>query len=50
MLEVGDVIRLYFLDNEEKNVYVISLVNLKSSNLEKCSNFLEKNIGIKYGK
>lgn len=50
MPEVGDAIRLYFPDNEEKNGYVISSVNLKSSNSEKRSNPAIKNIGTKYGK
>lgn len=50
MPEVGDAIRLYFPDNEEKNAYAISSVNLKSSNSEKRSNPSEKNIGTKYGK
>lgn len=35
MPEVGDAIRLYFPDNEEKNAYAISSVNLKSSNSQK---------------
>jgi hypothetical protein len=50
MPEVGDVVRLYFPDNEEKNAYVISSANLQSSNSEKRSNPSEKNIGTKYGK
>ncbi|AJG99817.1 phage tail protein [Clostridium beijerinckii] len=50
MPEAGDAIRLYFPDNEEKNAYAISSVNLKSSNSEKRSNPDEKNIGTKYGK
>ncbi|WP_297420151.1 phage baseplate assembly protein V [Clostridium sp.] len=50
MPEVGDAIRLYCPDNEEKNAYAISSVNLKSSNSEKRSNPDEKNIGTKYGK
>ena len=50
MPEVGDAIRLYFPDNEEKNSYVISSVNLKSKNSEKRSNPDYKNIGTKYGK
>ncbi|GEA29414.1 contractile injection system protein, VgrG/Pvc8 family [Clostridium diolis] len=50
MPEVGDAIRLYFPDNEEKNAYAISSVNLKSSNSQKRSDPSEKNIGTKYGK
>lgn len=50
MPETGDSIRLYFPDNEEKNAYAISSVNLKSSNSQKRSNPDEKNIGTKYGK
>ncbi|EKQ50992.1 MULTISPECIES: phage baseplate assembly protein V [unclassified Clostridium] len=50
MPEVGDAVRLYFPDNEEKNAYAISSVNLESSNSEKRSNPDEKNIGTKYGK
>lgn len=50
MPENGDAVRLYFPDNEEKNAYAISSVNLKSSNSEKRSNPDEKNIGTKYGK
>ncbi|WP_308167970.1 hypothetical protein [Clostridium estertheticum] len=50
MPEVGDVIRLYFRDNEEKNAYAISSANLKSSNSEKRSDPAVKSIGTKYGK
>ncbi|WAG55264.1 phage late control D family protein [Clostridium estertheticum] len=50
MPEVGDVIRLYFPDNEEKNAYAISSANLKSSNSEKRSDPAVKSIGTKYGK
>ncbi|MBU3154419.1 phage tail protein, partial [Clostridium estertheticum] len=50
MPEVGDVIRLYFPDNEEKNAYAISSANLKSSNSEKRSDPAVKSIGSKYGK
>lgn len=50
MPEVGDAIRLYFPDNEEKNAYAISSVNLKSSNSQKRSDPSVKNIGTKYGK
>ncbi|BCZ45488.1 hypothetical protein psyc5s11_15550 [Clostridium gelidum] len=50
MPEVGDAIRLYFPDNEEKNSYAISSVNLESSNSQKRSDPSEKNIGTKYGK
>lgn len=50
MPEAGDVIRLYFPDNEEKNAYVISSTNLQSSNSEKRSDPSVKSIGTKYGK
>ncbi|OOM82375.1 phage late control protein Gpd [Clostridium puniceum] len=50
MPEVGDAIRLYFPDNEEKNSYAISSVNLSSSNSEKRSDPSVKSIGTKYGK
>ena len=50
MPEVGDVIRLYFPDNEEKNAYAISSTNLESSNSEKRSDPSVKSIGTKYGK
>lgn len=50
MPEVGDVIRLYFPDNEEKNAYAISSINLESSNSEKRSNPSVKSLGTKYGK
>lgn len=50
MPEVGDAIRLYIPDNEEKNAYAISSVNLESSNSQKRSDPSEKNIGTKYGK
>ena len=50
MPEVGDAIRLYFPDNEEKNAYAISSVNLKSSNSKKRSDPSVKSIGTKYGK
>jgi len=50
MPEVNDAIRLYFPDHEEKNSYVISSVNLQSSNSEKRSDPAIKNIGTKYGK
>lgn len=50
MPEVGDAVRLYFPDHEEKNSYVISSVNLKSKKSEKRSNPDYKNIGTKYGK
>lgn len=50
MPEVGDAIRLYLPDNEEKNAYAISSVNIKSSNQEKRSDPSVKSIGTKYGK
>ena len=50
MPEVGDAIRLYFPDNEEKNAFVISSVNQKSNNSEKRSDPSVKSIGTKYGK
>lgn len=50
MPEVGDAIRLYIPDNEEKNSYAISSVNLSSSNSEKRSDPSVKSIGTKYGK
>lgn len=50
MPEVGDSIRLYFPDNEEKNAYAISSTNLKSSNSQKRSDPSVKSIGTKYGK
>ena len=50
MPEKGDAVRLYFPDNEEKNAYVISSVNLKSRDTEKRSDPSVKSIGTKYGK
>lgn len=50
MPEVGDAIRLYFPDNEEKNSYAISSVNLNSQNSQKRSDPSVKSIGTKYGK
>lgn len=50
MPEKGDAIRLYFPDNVEKNAYVISSVNLKSSDSKKRSDPSVKSIGTKYGK
>ncbi|MBI6871346.1 contractile injection system protein, VgrG/Pvc8 family [Clostridium aciditolerans] len=50
MPEVGDSIRLYFPDNEEKNAYAISSTNLKLSNSQKRSDPSVKSIGTKYGK
>ncbi|WP_297423988.1 phage baseplate assembly protein V [Clostridium sp.] len=50
MPEIGDAVRLYFPDHEEKNSYVISSVNLKSKKSEKRSNPDDKNIGTKYRK
>ncbi|WP_027624794.1 contractile injection system protein, VgrG/Pvc8 family [Clostridium lundense] len=50
MPEIGDAIRLYFPDNEEKNAYAISSVNIKSSNSKKRSDPSVKSLGTKYGK
>ena len=50
MPEVGDAIRLYFPDSDEKNGYAISSVNLESSNAEKRSDPSVKSLGTKYGK
>jgi hypothetical protein len=50
MPEVGDAIRVYFPDNEEKNAYAISSTNLESSNSQKRSDPSVKSLGTKYGK
>lgn len=50
MPENGDAIRMYFPDNDEKNAYAISSVNLESSNAEKRSDPSVKSLGTKYGK
>ena len=50
MPEVGDNIRLYFPDNDEKNGYVISSVNVQSKDSNKRSDPSVKSIGTKYGK
>lgn len=50
MPEAGDAIRLYFPDNVEKNAYVISSVNLKSSDTQKRSDPAVKSLSTKYGK
>lgn len=50
MPENGDAVRLYFPDNVEKNAYVISSVNLKSSNSQKRSDPSVKSLSTKYGK
>ncbi|AQS08744.1 phage late control gene D protein Gpd [Clostridium saccharobutylicum] len=50
MPEIGDAIRMYFPDNDEKNTYAISSVNLKASNPAKRSDPSVKSIGTKYGK
>lgn len=50
MPEVGDAIRLYFPDNEERNSYAISSVNLKSRDVKRRSDPAVKNIATKYGK
>ena len=50
MPEIGDAIRLYFPDNEEKNSYTISSVNLESSDRKRRSDPSVKNIATKYGK
>ncbi|MBU3134567.1 phage tail protein [Clostridium gasigenes] len=50
MPEIGDAIRLYFPDNEEKNAYAISSANLGSSDSKKRSDPSVKSLGTKYGK
>lgn len=50
MPEVGDKVRLYFPDEDEKNAFAASSVNLKSSNSESRSDPSVKSISTKYGK
>lgn len=50
MPEIGDAVRVYFPDNDEKNAYAISSVNTKSTNSSKRSDPSVKSIGTKYGK
>lgn len=50
MPEVGDKVRLYFPDQNEKNAFVASSVNLASSNSQKRSDPSVKSLGTKYGK
>ena len=50
MPEIGDAIRVYFPDNTESNGYVISSVNLESSDSSKRSDPSVKSISTKYGK
>ncbi|WP_174703749.1 phage baseplate assembly protein V [Paenibacillus bovis] len=50
MPEVGDQIRLYFPDEREKNAFVASSVDLKSSDPVKRSDPAIKSISTKYGK
>lgn len=50
MPELGDVIRLYFPDNIEKNSYVISSMHYPSSDPNKRVDPNRKSIGTKYGK
>lgn len=50
MPEIGDVIRLYMPDNEEKNSYVISSMHYPSSDPNKRVDPAVKSIGTKYGK
>lgn len=50
MPEIGDAIRMYFPDNNEENVYVISSVNLESRDPSKRNNPDIKSISTKYGK
>ncbi|MCQ2017866.1 phage tail protein [Clostridium butyricum] len=50
MPEVGDAIRIYFPDADEKNSYAISSVNLESTDNEKRCDPSVKSLGTKYGK
>lgn len=50
MPEIGDVVRLYFPDNEEKHSYVISSMHYPLSDPNKRSDPSIKSIGTKYGK
>lgn len=50
MPEIGDKVRLCFSDQDEKNAFAASSVNLSSSKAEKRSDPAVKSIGNKYGK
>lgn len=50
MPEVGDQIRVHFPDDDEKNAFAASSVNLSSSNPQKRSDPSVKSISTKYGK
>lgn len=50
MPENGDAVRLYFPSNVESDAYVISSVNLESSDAEKRSDPSVKSLSTKYGK
>lgn len=50
MPENGDAVRLYFPSNQESDAYVISSVNLESSDTEKRSDPSVKSLSTKYGK
>lgn len=50
MPEIGDKIRVYFPDSTEKNCYVISSVNVESSDSSRRSDPSVKSFSTKYGK
>jgi len=50
MPEIGDVVRLYFPDNEEKNAYVINSMHYPSSDPNSRTDPSVKSISTKYGK
>lgn len=50
MPEIGDAIRMYIPDNDEKNAYVISSVDLECRNEAMRSNPDHKSLSTKYGK
>ena len=50
MPEIGDVVRLYFPDNEEKNSYVISSMHYDEVDSSKRSDPSVKSLSTKYGK
>ncbi|WP_334073513.1 MULTISPECIES: phage baseplate assembly protein V [Paenibacillus] len=50
MPEVGDEVRLYFPDKEEKNAFAASSVDVESSDPQKRSDPAVKSISTKYGK
>ncbi|MCX7749291.1 MAG: phage baseplate assembly protein V [Clostridia bacterium] len=50
MPEIGDKVRLYFPDADEKNAFAASAVNLTSSDPKKRSDPSIKSISTKYGK